>query len=102
MAESNSPTVRAVAWCELFPWLSIVRAFRLAISLRALIFGAMGILLTVLVWGVIGMTFGTDPERPESDVNAQVTGWLQPFTANPWSELTSVVPDRPDATGCVC
>ena len=96
MTESNGPTIRAVSWCELFPWLGIVRAFRLAISVRAMILGAGGILLTVLVWGVIGMVFGTDPTNaPESDVNAQVTGWLHPYTANPWSELIKVVPNRP-------
>jgi hypothetical protein len=94
MAESNSPTIRAVAWFEVFPWLNIVRAFRLAIAVRALILGAMGILLTVLVWGVIGMTFGTDPKTPGPD--ADVTGWLQQFTVNPWAELTSIVPDKPD------
>ena len=93
MAESNSPTIRAVAWSEVFPWLSIVRAFRLAISLRALILGAMGILLTVSVWGVIGMTFGADPEgggrrRGGHWVASSIYG-------NPWSELTSVVPNRP-------
>jgi len=66
MAESNSPTIRVVSWSELFPWLSIVRAFRLAIAVRALILGAAGILLTVLVWGVIGLTFGTDPNDPKA------------------------------------
>jgi len=86
MAESNSSTIRAVAWSELFPWLSIVRAFRLAIAVRTLILGAMGILLTVSVWGVIGLTFGTDEDA---------TRWLQPFTACPWTALTSIVPDQP-------
>jgi hypothetical protein len=86
MAESNSATIRAVAWCEVFPWLSIVRAFRLAIAVRSLVLGAMGILLTVLVWGVIGLTFGTDEPA---------TQWLQPFTANPWTELTKDVPNQP-------
>ena len=86
MAESNSPTIRAVAWSEVFPWLSIVRAFRLAIAARALILGAVGIFLTVLVWGVIGMTFGTDEPA---------TQWLKPF-AHPWTALTNdPVPDRP-------
>jgi hypothetical protein len=95
MAESNSPTIRAIAWFEVFPWLNIVRAFRLAIAVRSLILGAMGILLTVLVWGVIGMTFGTDPTKTPGP-DAEVTGWLQQFAANPWAELTSIVPDKPD------
>ena len=62
------------------------RAFRLAITARALILGAMGIFLTVLVWGVIGMTFGTDEPA---------TQWLKPC-AHPWTTLTdNFVPDRP-------
>ncbi len=93
MAESNSPAIRAIAWFEVFPWLNIARAFRLAIAVRSLVLGAVGILLTVLVWGVIGLTFGTDPNTRGPD--AEVTGWLQPFTANPWAELTKIVPDRP-------
>ena len=34
MVEKQSGTIRTVAWSEIFPWLSIVRAFRLAIALR--------------------------------------------------------------------
>ena len=79
MAESNSTTIRAVAWSELFPWLSIVRAFRLAIAVRALILGAVGILLTATVWGVIGGVFGTDEKA---------TQWLKPFAECPWLTLT--------------
>jgi hypothetical protein len=90
MAESNSTPLRAAAWSELFPWLSIARAFRLAIAVRSLILGAMGILLTVLVWGVIGLTFGTDEPATE---------WLRPFTANPWTELTKDVPNQPRLLG---
>ncbi len=96
MAESNSPTIRAVSWFELFPWLGIVRAFRLAIAARALVLGAVGILLTVVVWGVIGLIFGTDPTTATpTDVDAQVTGWVHPYTVNPWSELARQVPNRP-------
>jgi len=87
MAESNSSTIRAVALSELFPWLSIVRAFWLAVTVRALILGAMGIFLTVTVWGVIGRTFGTDSEA---------TAWLQPFVECPWLAVThNIVPNQP-------
>lgn len=86
MAESNSPAIRTVVWSEVFPCLNIVRAFRLAISLRSLVLGAIGILLTVFVWGVIGMVFGDD---------TPATKWLEPLSSTPWSTLTSAVPDRP-------
>ena len=67
MAESNSTTIRTVTWSELCPWLSIVRAFRLAITARALVLGALGVFLTVVVWGVIGLTFGADPATSLQD-----------------------------------
>ena len=35
MAEDGG-VIRAVAWSELFPWLNLVRALRLALRLRAL------------------------------------------------------------------
>jgi hypothetical protein len=57
MAEHSSGTIRSVAWSEVFPWLRIVRAFRLAISVRALVLGAAGILLTLVGWGVLGALF---------------------------------------------
>ena len=46
MIEHDNGTIRAVAWSEVFPWLSIVRSFRLAIAARVLVLGAVGILLT--------------------------------------------------------
>ena len=57
MIEKQSDTIRSVAWSELFPWLSIVRVFRLAIAVRALVLGAVGILLTVIGWGLIATMF---------------------------------------------
>ena len=75
MSERDEGTVRGVAWSELFPWLSIVRSFRLAIALRVLLLGAVGILLTAIVWAMIGSIFGTDTPATE---------WLKPFTECPW------------------
>ena len=60
MIERDSNTIRAIAWSEVFPWLSIVRVFRLAIAARALLLGAAGILIMETGWGVIGYILGTD------------------------------------------
>jgi hypothetical protein len=88
MAEQFSGTIRAVAWSEVFPWLKIVRAFRLAISFRALVLGALGILLTATGWGAIGLFFGTDSDA---------TRWLKPFAQCSWIAITKeAVPDKPD------
>lgn len=89
MIEHDSNTVRAVAWSEVFPWLSLVRVFRLAISLRALLLGAAGILIMATVWGIIGNICGTD---------SPATGWLQPFATCSWKALTEAVPDQPNET----
>ena len=57
MLEHDSGIVRAVAWSEICPWLSILRTFRIAISLRVLVFGALGILLTLIGWSIFGALF---------------------------------------------
>ena len=88
MAEQNNSTIRAIAWSEVFPWLKIVRAFRLAISVRALVLGAVGILLTATGWCLVGKVFSTD---------SAATNWLEPFVACPWEAITdSAVPDKPN------
>ena len=57
MLEKDDGMVRAVAWSEIFPWLGIVRTFRIAISLRVLVFGTLGILLTLFGWAVLEPSF---------------------------------------------
>ena len=86
MIEPDSKTVRAIAWSEVFPWLSLVRVFRIAISARVLALGAAGILITAIGWAVIGSVFGTD---------SPATKWLEPFLACPWTTVTGNVPDEP-------
>lgn len=86
MIEQNSKTVRAIAWSEVFPWLSLVRVFRIAISARVLALAAAGVLITAIGWAVIGSVFGTD---------SLATFWIKPFTACPWTAVTCVVPNQP-------
>ena len=86
MIERDSNTIRAIAWSEVFPWLSILRVFRLAIAARALVLGAAAILITATGWAVIGSLFGTaDP----------ATQWLQPYAHCPWEAVTEQVGDVP-------
>jgi len=89
MIEHDSNTVRAIAWSEVFPWLSLVRVFRLAISLRALLLGAAGILIMATAWGIVGNIFGTD---------SPATSWLQPAATCSWKAVTRAVPDQPNGT----
>ncbi len=55
--------IREVAWSELFPWLMLVRAVRIALMARVMILGAVGILATMLGWWLLAYVFSrsTDP-----------------------------------------
>jgi hypothetical protein len=87
MVERDNNTVRAVAWPEVLPWLKILRAFRLAIAPRALILGAVGILLTTIGWWAVAKVFGTD---------TPATFWLRSFSSCPVKTLIDTVPDQSD------
>lgn len=86
MVEHDSGTVRAIAWSEIFPWLSLFRTFRLAIAVQALVLGAAGILLTTIGWAALGMIFGTDSPATEE---------FGPYVQCPWMVITDSVPDQP-------
>jgi hypothetical protein len=88
--ERNGTTIRSIAWAELFPWLIIFKAFRLAIGFRSLAMSAFAALLMVTVWSIFGHIFST--ENPS-------TAWLKSYAGCPWKELTDIVPDRPDFMG---
>jgi thiamine transporter ThiT len=75
-------TVRAIAWSEIFPWLSILRVFRIAVAARVLVLAAAGVLIMATGWGLIGKTFGP-------------IDCSEPYTACPWTAVGSGVPDRP-------
>ncbi len=74
MLETDEGTVRKVAWPEIFPWLGIVRVFRLAISLRVLVLGAMGIMLTLLGWWGLAKVFSRS--EPTGTYYQEVSGDL--------------------------
>jgi hypothetical protein len=93
MVESNSATIRSVAWSELFPWLSIVRVFRLAITVRALFLGAVGILLTATGWALIGGLFCPDVQTLAPGDPVKSISWLAPYVKCPWTALTESSPD---------
>jgi hypothetical protein len=90
MTDNDRGTLRSVAWSELCPWLVIFRTFRLAISFRVLLLGAIGILLTVSVWGFFGWMFS-------ESTTPQATGWTEPYTRCTWRTVTDgMVPDQPE------
>ncbi len=52
--------LRQVAWMELFPWLALLRVFRLAIQARLLALATVGLLLTSGGWYLLGQLFGAE------------------------------------------
>lgn len=82
----DESVVRRVAWSDLFPWLILVRCFRLAIRFRALVLAAVAILATLSGWALLGLAFSSDPA---------VASQLDAYQGCPWRALTEMVPDRP-------
>jgi len=55
-------TIRQIAFAELFPWLIMVRALRLALQMRLLALAAVAMALTIGGWWGISAMFSGDPE----------------------------------------
>ena len=57
--------LRQVAWMELFPWLGLVRAVRLAFTPRMILLAAIGLAATNAGWGLVGWIFsGSEDRKP--------------------------------------
>ena len=90
MVEHDNGTIRRVAWSETFPWLRIVRAFRLAIGVRALVLGALGAIVMATGWWLFAAILCTFPTKSEA------THWLEPYVVCPWKAITDqAVPEAP-------
>jgi hypothetical protein len=89
MLERDGGIIRAVAWSEICPWLSIFQTFRLAISFRVLFMAAAAILLTVIGWSFLGKVFWI------VDKPTQSTEWLKPIAESPLQTITDIVPNDP-------
>lgn len=92
MIENNSGTIRVVAWAELFPWLSIVRVFRLAIAVRALLLGAVGILITLTAWGILARILAPEVLTDATKAPA-ATQWLAPYATCSWRAIVEATPE---------
>ena len=57
-------TLREIAWLELCPWLSLVRAVRLAFAPRMILLGAAGLVAMTFGWRLIGTMFSAMPVPP--------------------------------------
>ncbi len=88
-------TVRAVAWLELFPALSLFSALRMGLNIRALLLAAIAIVGTSAGWRLCGLPFH-DPDEPaaapfDKRIEAnRIWPWQQPVGAAPVDQLTSL------------
>ncbi len=88
MLENEGVALRAIRWSEIFPWLSIGKSFRLALSLRLVVYGAAAWLLTLLTWWIIAWCFSSDTGLNDS--------WRAAFgDETVWQVIDRSVPDRP-------
>lgn len=55
--------VRRIAWRELFPWLALLRAFRMAVSPTVLLLATLGVFVSSLGWRVAPYIFLTKEQR---------------------------------------
>lgn len=90
MVENEGVALRAIRWSEIFPWLSIVKCFRLAVTLRLMSFGAAAVLLTLLGWWAIASVFSHGGE-----LNGSWTGAFP--NQSVWQVIDRTVPDHPFA-----
>jgi hypothetical protein len=56
--------IRQIVWLELFPWLGLIRAVRLAFAPRIILLGAIGWFATASGWGLIGLAFPLPEQKP--------------------------------------
>lgn len=82
--------LREISWNELFRWLMLLRAVRIALMARVLVLGALGLAATALGWWVIDYGFAstTDPVVKGVQWRTTVSGWLWD-TSPEFSILTS-------------
>jgi hypothetical protein len=70
--------LREVSWNELFRWLVLLRAVRIALLARVLVLGALGLAATAIGWWAIDYAFAstTDPVVQGPEWRKTVSGWL--------------------------
>lgn len=103
---SREGPLREIAWREIFPWLLLVRAFRISIQVWQLLLASAGLLATIVGFWVLSQIFGGTDEDPLKswlgEPNYANCPWREtsdgwPWTSvGPWTELDSihVVPEQ--------
>jgi hypothetical protein len=75
MADSR-PKLREVAWGELFPWLMLVHAVRIALTARVIFLGTLGLIATTAGWWMIGWIFSGSNNAAIDRWHADAGNWV--------------------------
>jgi hypothetical protein len=75
---SDNHLLRRVDWTAIFPWLMIMRVFRLSISAPLLLLATAGVLLTPLGWRVAGQLVSIDERQLAEFAPAVASGLAWP------------------------
>ena len=76
MPESQG-TLREIVWRDVFPWLILLRAPRVAMQTPMLLLGTAGALLTIFGWwGIAGLFSGTK--------DSELKSWTAAYRSCPW------------------
>jgi len=70
--------IRSIAWRELFPWLILVRTFRIAIAPTILAVATVAVLITSLGWRVSGIVFLSPEQRMAQVSRSQLAAAIPP------------------------
>jgi len=105
----SSEPIRNIAWWDIFPWLILIRATRLAFRGKVLLLATLGILATTAGWRIVGGVFSSsdDPHlrggkavevrsisnQPLAQVD-QPRGWIESLGSWPWHPAYSEVSDE--------
>lgn len=75
--------IRSIAWLEVFPGLRLFSALRMAMSFKALVLGAVALVLTAAGWQVCGKIFSNTDDAELKHRIYVIDGW-------PWDDATAV------------
>jgi hypothetical protein len=94
---NNPNRIREIAWTELFPWLGLVRAVRLAFAPRMLILAAIALAATTAGWRVIGGVFSSlSEDKSFQQAYTEVKQWhASPTTPVTRNALDGVILESP-------
>ncbi|HUY93436.1 MAG TPA: hypothetical protein VMV10_32215, partial [Pirellulales bacterium] len=76
-------SVREIVWQEVFPWLLLLRSFRVALGWQ-LALGSAGVLVTIFGWWALAKAFGGTEETPLAD-------WIGAYQSCPWADRNPVL-----------